>query len=99
MQQKPHQFTAERRTLIIVAVILSIVLYLAGALSGLYASKLIEERTKEDIGTLQSKTERDMQLLKDYITILDSNVKDMQLEQVFSRHSTTSRGARSPQSP
>ncbi|MFH1174209.1 MAG: hypothetical protein V1725_03695 [archaeon] len=63
----------KRKTGIIIAVIImSILLYLAGVMSGLFANKLLEQRTKQDLQSLRS-----------YVDVLDANVKNMQLEQVF----------------
>ena len=79
---------------IIIAVILSIVLYLAGVFSGLYASKMIEARTQEDIADLKQSTKEDLNVIKvgteeqlnymsQYIDFLETNLKTMQFEQSF----------------
>jgi len=73
----------KRRHIIIFAVAISIILYLAGVFSGLYANKLIKESTQRDIFNLKTETSKDLELLQNYIDFLDSNLKDMQLEQTF----------------
>lgn len=70
--------------IILFAVIASIILYLAGVFSGLYANKLVKEATEEDISKLKQETLQDLEALQNYITFLDSNLKSMQLEQTFS---------------
>lgn len=84
----------ERKLIFTIAIVVSIVLYLAGVFSGLYASRVIEERTKEDlavfraeskkdIGSLKSETEEDLEILSNYVDLLELNLKIMQLEQSF----------------
>ncbi len=69
---KKKQGPNKRTGIIILATIVSLILYLAGVFSGLYASKTIEQRTKSDLEDLQA-----------YITFLDENLQNMQLEQTF----------------
>ena len=78
MEQSP-----KRRYIILFAIITSIILYLSGVFSGLYANKLIKESTQKDIFNLKTETSKDLELLQNYIDFLDSNLKDMQLEQTF----------------
>ena len=73
----------KRKYIILFAVAISIILYLAGVFSGLYANKLIKESTQRDIFDLKAETSKDLELLQNYIDFLDSNIKDMQLEQTF----------------
>jgi len=73
----------KRRHIIIFAVAISIILYLAGVFSGLYANKLIKESTQKDIFKLKAETSKDLDILQSYVDFLDSNLKDMQLEQTF----------------
>lgn len=83
-----------RKGILLVAITVSIALYLAGVLSGLYASKIIKEQTTKDISSLkeetmqdirllQKKTEEDFSSLQGYVAFLDTNLKSMQLEQNF----------------
>ena len=78
MEQSP-----KRRHIIFFAIIISVILYLAGVFSGLYANKLVKESTQKDIFNLKTETSKDLELLQNYIDFLDSNLKDMQLEQTF----------------
>lgn len=78
MEQSP-----KRRHIILFAIIISIILYLTGVFSGLYANKLVKESTQKDIFNLKTETSKDLELLQNYIDFLDSNLKDMQLEQTF----------------
>ncbi|MBU0980885.1 MAG: hypothetical protein KJ709_08845 [Nanoarchaeota archaeon] len=62
-----------RRTgMIIVIVLVSFLLYMSGVMSGLYANRIIKKETQQDID-----------FLKGYVDILESNLESMQLEQVF----------------
>lgn len=69
--------------IILFAVIASIILYLAGVYSGLYANKIIRKETKEGIASLKQETEQDLVALQSYVAFLDGNLKNMQLEQTF----------------
>ena len=75
--------TTNKNRIILIVIILSIILYFTGVISGLYANKIIKEETKRDIGNLQVRTEQTLDSLQSYVTFLDNNLKDMQLEQVF----------------
>ncbi len=73
-----------RRTGIIVfAVILSIVLYLAGVFSGLYANKIFTEETKNNIFLFREETKQDLDLIENYLSFIDDDLKSLQLEQTF----------------
>lgn len=61
-----------RAALIAVAALVSILLYMAGVLSGLYANRLLERRTQTDIVFLRS-----------YVDSLEGALGDIQLEQGF----------------
>ncbi|PIY59951.1 hypothetical protein COY95_04330, partial [Candidatus Woesearchaeota archaeon CG_4_10_14_0_8_um_filter_47_5] len=87
-----------KKMMFVVAVVLviSLVLYLAGVFSGLYASKVIEKKTTEklvilsnktttDLESLREGTEENLDVLKNYITFLETNVRSMQFEQTFSQ--------------
>jgi len=75
----------KRKTFIIfIAIIASIILYMSGVISGLYANKLIKEATEQDINTLKKETAQELEILQNYIDYLDSNLNNMQLEQTFS---------------
>ena len=71
-----------KRTIIILAVVLSIVMYSMGVLSGLFANKVIEEKVKVDIG----KVEQDIDLLKTYIDTSSLDLKNMLLLQFFTEN-------------
>jgi len=84
----------KKRTIVTIALILSIILYISGVYSGLYASRIIEEKTEKNIQDLKSETKTDIATLKsttfdqltiisDYVKFLDGYLKDMQLEQIF----------------
>ena len=72
-----------RAGIILIAVIISIVLYLAGVFSGIYANKIIKEETKQDIKSLKEETRQYIELLQKYVDFLDTNLKNLQLEQTF----------------
>jgi hypothetical protein len=72
-----------RKSIIMLAIVTSIILYAAGVLTGLNANKLVKEETNQTIQTLREETEQNMKDLQNYIDFLDKNVKNMQLEQTF----------------
>lgn len=74
----------KRRYILLFAVLASVILYLSGVFSGLYANKLVKESTEKDILSLREKTSKDLEILQSYIDFLDGNLKNMQLEQTFS---------------
>lgn len=85
---------SQRKVIILTAVIVSIILYFTGVFSGLYANKIFEERTKEnienvreeskrDIWFIKSETEEELEDLRNYVDLLELNMKTMQLEQIF----------------
>jgi len=81
VQNQPQK----RKTYIILfAILASIILYLSGVFSGLYANKLIKEATEKDIEILKKETAEDLEVLQNYIHFLDNNLKNMQLEETFS---------------
>lgn len=61
-----------RRSIIALAVILSIIMYLAGVFSGLYANKIIEKKVEEDIS-----------FLRNYMDIASLDLKNMILLQLL----------------
>ena len=73
----------KKKGIIILAIVFCIILYLAGVFSGLYANQLIRHETKEDINLLRKTTEQDLTQMRQYVQFLDSNLKDMQIEQTF----------------
>lgn len=84
----------KRNTIIAIAIVISIILYLSGVFSGLYASKMIQQRTESDIKNLKnetrsdllylkSETREDFDILSSYIKFLDGNLQEMQLERAF----------------
>ncbi len=83
-----------RKTIIAVAVVLSIVLYMSGVLSGLYAKKIIERNTQKDLGELKQETQKNLdyirqdtleqtKTLEEHIFFLNENLKSLQAEQLF----------------
>ncbi len=83
-----------RGMIIAVAVFVSVILYLSGVFSGLYASRVIEARTqmsldglknetKEDISVLTRNTRDQINVMKEYIAFLESNMNDANIEQLF----------------
>ena len=81
MQQE--KAVKKRTGIITIAIFVSIILYLAGVLSGIYANRLSKEETQKDILSFREETKQDIGDLKGYIVFLDSNLKNMQLEQTF----------------
>jgi hypothetical protein len=79
MQQK----IPSKKTIILVAVVVSVILYLAGVYSGLHANKILKKETEEDIRSLKQETAEDLEAMENYVDFLDSNLKNMQLEQTF----------------
>lgn len=86
--------TPSKGAIIAVAVIVSIVLYMSGVFSGLYANKVFKEQAEEDIESLKKETEQEFRFLKkgteeeinmlrDYLGFLENNIQSMQLEQQF----------------
>ena len=75
--------SGKRKTIIVTAVIISVVLYMAGVLSGIFANKIVKEETKQDISALKKETRQDLDSLQTYVEFLDTNLKNMQLEQTF----------------
>lgn len=81
MQQKK---VAKKRTgIITLAIFVSIILYLAGVFSGIYSNRLSKAETQKDISSFKEETKQDIGDLREYIVFLDSNLKSMQLEQIF----------------
>ena len=80
----PIKKSLKKRNLIIVAaVIISVILYMAGVLSGIFANKVVKEEAKHDISNLKKETKQDLNSLQTYVEFLDINLKNMQLEQTF----------------
>ena len=69
---------SRRKGIIFLAIVISVILYLAGVYSGLYANKIIKEETEKDIETIKEKTEQDLDILETYLNFLDTNLKNMQ---------------------
>ena len=78
----------KRNYIILFAITASIVLYLSGVLSGLYANKIAEKSTANDISSLKLETSKDLDILQRYVNFLDTNLKNMQLEQTFTESLT-----------
>src|SRR3989338_7771691 len=73
----------QKTYIILFAIFASVILYLAGVFSGLYANKILKEATEKDISILKEKTSKDLVALQSYVDFLDVNLKSMQLEQTF----------------
>jgi len=84
----------KRKVILLIAIVMSVILYLAGVFSGLYANKIIEKQTQSDMITFKNETARDiagikentsLQIynLKEYLSFLDTNLKTLQLEEIF----------------
>src|SRR3989338_296846 len=86
IEQSPQR---KKTYIILFAVLASVVLYLAGVFSGLYANKIVKESTDKDISSLKEKTSKDLGALQNYVDFLDVNLKSMQLEQTFSETLTS----------
>jgi len=72
-----------KRNIIIIAAIISLVLYFAGVISGLYASKLIERKTSTQIQSFKSETKDDLDSLKSIVDVSVLDLKNIQLQQLF----------------
>jgi len=86
--QPQKKIQRKMTSIIIIAIIISLVLYLAGVLSGIYANKVVKEETKEDIKILKQETKQDLESLQKYVNFLDTNLKNLQLEQTFAESLT-----------
>ncbi len=86
-EQSPQR---KKTYIILFAILASVILYLAGVFSGLYANKILKESTDKDIYNLKEKTSKDLGVLQSYVDFLDVNLKSMQLEQTFSETLTSS---------
>jgi hypothetical protein len=71
-----NKVVMKKRTLIIVALAISIILYAAGLFSGLSFSKYVEQKIK-------ATTEQDISVLEDYIKSLDSDLQSIQIQERF----------------
>ncbi|MBN2052270.1 hypothetical protein JW756_02090 [Candidatus Woesearchaeota archaeon] len=66
----------KKKSLIIIAIILSIILYAAGLLSGLSFSKFMEKN-------IEQKTKADINDIVDYVKSLDSSLQSIQIQERF----------------
>lgn len=92
MKKNPEQ---KKRTGIYVAVFfISLILYVTGVLSGLYANKVfikeadknidaLKVSTNQEIQTLKESTGNEIESMQSYVNFLNENIKSMQLEQTF----------------
>src|SRR3989338_3027683 len=69
----PKREMPSRRSIIIVATIISIIIYALGVFSGLYANKIIDKKVQEDLG-----------FLKSYIDVYSLDLKNMLIMQSLS---------------
>ena len=77
------KYLRKKNVIIVIAVVISVILYMAGVLSGIFANKVVKEETKQDISALKKETKQDFNSLQSYVEFLDTNLKNMQLEQTF----------------
>ncbi|KYK25720.1 hypothetical protein AYK26_01755 [Euryarchaeota archaeon SM23-78] len=68
--------TLGRESIVVIVVIVSIILYGAGLLSGLSFSRYVEKRIEE-------KTEQDISFIVDYVKNLDSDLQSIQIQERF----------------
>jgi hypothetical protein len=73
----------KKNFIILIAIVASIILYLAGVFSGLSANKLVREETQTGITSLKTETKQNLQALQSYVDLLDSSLRSIQLEQTF----------------
>jgi len=71
-----ENYSIKKRNLIIIAVVLSLVLYAAGLLSGLSFSKFVEKN-------IEQKTQKDLAEVVNYVQSLDSDLQSIQIEELF----------------
>jgi len=71
-----HEKDVRKRSLIIIAIVLSLVLYIAGLLSGLGFSKFTEKK-------IGMRTEAELSVMKDYVSRLDSDLQSAQVGEMF----------------
>tara|TARA_Y100000310_G_scaffold212686_1_gene213562 strand:- start:5326 stop:6087 length:762 start_codon:yes stop_codon:yes gene_type:complete len=79
------QVVKKRKGLIVVIIIASLILYLAGVFSGLIANNLVKQEAKKDLESLKLETEQYLKDLEKYIDLLDTNFKSVQLESTFTQ--------------
>ena len=72
-----------QKSVIMLVVILSLVLYFGGVISGLFANKVIKEETKDTINSFKGETREGLYDLKKYVDILETNLATLQLEKTF----------------
>lgn len=76
-----------RAVLVTLVFIVAAILYGAGVLSGLYASAVIKEETKETLNktlnSFSSETQSQIQGLQNFVTSLENSVREFELEQDF----------------
>ena len=68
---------------IVVALVMSVILYVTGVLSGLYANRILEQQTTDKLSSIRDETQREVTGLREYADFLDSMVQEVQLEQAF----------------
>lgn len=82
------------RSIIALVLVMCALLYIAGVLSGLYANRITEERTRDSLSVLQRETREDIEAyqtgtagqistLNSYITFLEANINTVQVQQDF----------------
>jgi len=75
-KKKQGESHPKKRNLIILAIIISIILYLAGLFSGLSYSKFVQKN-------IEQKTEQDIAVIVDYVKNLDSDLQSIQIQELF----------------
>ena len=82
------------RKLVLIAAFFSILLYLAGVFSGIYANKIFEKKTDSKLLTIRNEAQAEVvslkkdtlaefQSIKGNVTFFEKGLKDIQLEQSF----------------
>src|SRR3989338_504322 len=74
--------TISKKTIIICSVIISVVMYLAGVFSGLYANKITEHKVNKEL----TRVEQDIEFLKNYIDNSALDLKNVLLLQFYSEN-------------
>ncbi|MEM4755760.1 MAG: hypothetical protein QW594_01365 [Candidatus Woesearchaeota archaeon] len=83
-----------KSTIIAIAIVLSLLLYIAGVLSGLYANKLLKQetennmnvlknQTKKEVAAIKEETQETIQYLQQNIHLLRDEFESIQIEQAF----------------
>lgn len=80
--------SVSRNSIIIAAVVISIIIYLAGLFSGLYANKIIKKSVEQDIGFLKSYTDTSTVDLKNMLLLqfYSDKLQDCRFSEMYVSH-------------